>query len=165
MITLTNGNMFDNPADIRINTVNCVGVMGAGVALEFKNKYPEMFKDYKKACTANKIRPGKPHVWSNNNFCDDENVVIVNFPTKDHWRKPSEYQYIEDGLNWLHNFLKKEGNVTITIPALGCGHGGLDWAIVKNMIKEKLVDLKANILVFEPADSHSLGNTLNKKEV
>lgn len=154
MIKFVTGNFFDYKADIRINTVNCVGAMGAGVALQFKKKYPEMNKEYIKACIDKTIQIGKPQVWQSNDFFDiDENVIIINFPTKLHWKNPSKYEYIEKGLLWLQKFLKDYTGKTITIPALGCGHGGLDWNIVKEMIVKFLSDIKMNILVFEPESS------------
>lgn len=154
MIQFVTGNFFDYKADIRINTVNCVGAMGAGVALQFKNKYPEMNKEYIKACNDGTIQIGKPHVWSNNNFFNqDENVIIINFPTKLHWKNPSEYDYVEKGLQWLSNFLINHKGKTITVPALGCGHGGLDWFIVKEMIIKYLSNIDMTILVFEPESS------------
>lgn len=160
MIRYAEGDIFDTPADIRINTVNCVGVMGAGVALAFKTKYPEMFKEYAKACKAGEVRPGKPHVWEKRNFY--ESTTIVNLPTKDHWRQPSEYEYIEKGLRWLHDFIEKRGNVRVALPALGCGHGGLAWSRVTAMIEAALGDLAAEIVVFEPSSSHLAGETLDK---
>lgn len=150
MIKFINGNMFETPADVRINTVNCVGVMGAGVALAFKKQYPDMFKDYKKECKQGNIRPGKPHVWTDYRF--EGNTIIINFPTKDHWRPPSKYEYIEVGLDWLKTFLQNKGKVSVTLPALGCGNGGLDWDKVKESITNHLEDLDAEIFVFEPAD-------------
>lgn len=154
MIKFTNGNMFETPADVRINTANCVGVMGAGVALAFKKKFPDMFKEYKKECSQGNVRPGKPHVWTDYQF--EGNTIIINFPTKDHWRQPSKYEYIEDGLKWLRSFLQEKGKVSVTLPALGCGHGGLDWGKVKELISNYLKDLDADIFVFEPADTHKL---------
>lgn len=151
MLQFVLGNFFDYEADIRINTVNCVGVMGAGVALMFKKKYPVMFRDYLQACKRNEVKPGKPHVWEKRDFFS--NITIINFPTKVHWRNPSEYEYIEKGLVWLRNFLLNRESSTVTLPALGCGHGGLDWEKVKVMIEEYLGDLKAKILVFEPSSS------------
>lgn len=154
MIQFVTGNFFDYKADIRINTVNCVGIMGAGVALQFKNKFPEMYKDYLKACNDGNIQIGRPHVWSNNNFFNEnDNIIIINFPTKLHWKNPSEYEYVEKGLQWLSNFLKDYRGKTITVPALGCGHGGLDWSIVKEMIIKYLSKIEMNILVFEPESS------------
>jgi len=152
MITFVKGDFFDYNADIRVNTVNCVGIMGAGVALIFKNKYPQMFEEYVRACNQRLIRPGKPHVWNTPELFGDK-LTIINFPTKDDWKKPSEYEYIEKGLKWLRQYLCTRENVTITIPALGCGHGGLDWNIVKIMIEKELENLNINILVFEPASS------------
>jgi len=163
MIKFASGDMFDIPADIRINTVNCVGVMGAGVALAFKERFPEMFKAYKKECENKTVRPGEPHVWSD--FYLYENLTIINFPTKDHWRNPSKYEYIESGLVWLVKFLKDHGTVKVTMPALGCGHGGLDWNKVKSLIKKHLDGLEATIYVFEPSDSHKLERSLNQEQV
>ena len=130
--------------------------MGAGVALLFKNKYPEMNTEYVKLCNQGLIRPGKPHVWKSKNLFSESNedVVIINFPTKDDWKKPSEYSYIIDGLKWLKTYLQDKPNSIITIPALGCGHGGLDWEKVKEMIIDNLSGLETEILVFEPKSSH-----------
>lgn len=154
MIQFVTGNFFDYKADIRINTVNCVGAMGAGVALQFKKKYPEMNKEYVKACNDGTIQIGRPHVWTNNDFFNqEENLIIINFPTKLHWKNPSEYEYVEKGLHWLSNFLINHTGKTITVPALGCGHGGLDWSIVKQMIISYLSKIDMTILVFEPESS------------
>lgn len=134
-----------------VNTVNCVGVMGAGAALQFKNKFPSMFKDYSLACARNDVKIGKPHVWNGDYMFKP--LTIINFPTKNHWKKPSKYEYIEEGLEWLENYLHNRDNLTITLPALGCGHGGLDWNIVKGLITKYLKDIKSTILVFEPSSS------------
>lgn len=151
MLQFVSGDFFDYDADIRVNTVNCVGVMGAGVALMFKKKYPVMFREYLHACKRNEVAPGKPYVWEKRDFFS--NITIINFPTKVHWKNPSEYEYIEKGLVWLRNFLLNRKSSTVTLPALGCGHGGLDWEKVKVMIKEYLGDLDTKILVFEPSSS------------
>ncbi|VVP88561.1 hypothetical protein PS938_01355 [Pseudomonas fluorescens] len=152
MIEFVSGDFFDFEADIRVNTVNCAGVMGAGVALAFKNKYPEMFKEYALACKNGEYKPGRPKVWRMSDMFDKE-FEIINFPTKNHWRRPSEYKYIEDGLVWLENFLSSRPGVKVTLPALGCGHGGLDWNIVKSMIEAHLKKSPASIYVFEPHSS------------
>jgi O-acetyl-ADP-ribose deacetylase (regulator of RNase III) len=167
MIEFVQGNFFVYKADIRINTVNCVGVMGAGVALQFKNRYPEMNTEYMKLCNQGLIRPGKPHVWKGKNLFSnsEEDITIINFPTKDDWKKPSEYAYIEDGLKWLKEYLKDKPNSTITVPALGCGHGGLDWGKVKNLIIEYLSELETKILVFEPESSDTKNLSLTEKEI
>ncbi|WP_405376038.1 macro domain-containing protein, partial [Pseudobutyrivibrio sp.] len=160
MIKFVDGDFFDYDADIRVNTVNCVGVMGAGVALEFKNKYPDMFKAYVEACNNQDIRPGKPFLWEEIGLFS--NTLIINLPTKIHWRNPSEYSFIEEDLKWLRCFLLEHPDSTITLPALGCGHGGLDWNIVKDMIVHYLDGIKATILVFNPTSSNSNSFITNK---
>lgn len=156
MLKFVKGNFFDYDADIRVNTVNCVGVMGAGVALAFKNKYPEMFKEYVRQCKAGEVFPGKPSVWKKEDMFS-KGIEIINFPTKNHWRNPSEYEYIESGLLWLSEYLKDKQGLTITLPALGCGHGGLDWNNVKQLIIKYLDKNESNILVFEPESSRNAG--------
>nr|WP_315468499.1 macro domain-containing protein [uncultured Undibacterium sp.] len=152
MIEFVSGDFFEFDADIMINTVNCVGVMGAGVALAFKKRFPEMFDDYVKKCRAGTIRPGSPSVWIQKDMISKE-VEIINFPTKDNWKNPSEYQYIDDGLEWLSAYLEDKNEKVVTLPALGCGHGGLDWSRVRSMISDRLQSSPARIYVFEPADS------------
>ena len=163
MIKFVKGDFFDYNADIRVNTVNCVGVMGAGVALAFKKRYPEMFKDYSRACSKKEVQPGIPHIWSENSMFNS--LTIVNFPTKIHWKDPSEYDYIEKGLVWLKLFLKDKEDSTVTLPALGCGHGGLDWSIVKRMVVEYLGNLSCTILLFEPRSSVESNSSNDYKEV
>lgn len=156
MIEFVSGDFFDFDADIRVNTVNCVGVMGAGVALAFKNKYPDMFKQYVRECKLGLIKPGVPSIWVSDDLFD-KRVEIINFPTKDDWRNNSEYEYVEAGLKWLSNYLKQRETATITLPALGCGHGKLDWIKVKHLIETYLSDSKHRILVFEPHSSKNAG--------
>lgn len=153
MIEFVTGDFFDYEADIRINTVNCVGVMGAGVALEFKKRYPKMFKAYVDVCKNNKIEPGVPFLWEEYDLFST--CIIINLPTKIHWKDPSEYIYIEKDLIWLRDYLKdKKSNVVVTLPALGCGHGGLNWNIVKERINYYLKHISAKVLVFEPSSSN-----------
>ena len=152
MLHFTSGDMFELPADIRVSTVNCVGVMGAGVALAFKTRYPAMFHAYKKACDAGEVRPGALHVWRT------ATEWILNFPTKRHWRENSKYEDIEDGLKALRTYVDSlECAVRVALPALGCGHGGLDWARVSKLIERHLVTTDAEIYVFETADSRCAG--------
>jgi O-acetyl-ADP-ribose deacetylase (regulator of RNase III) len=154
MIEFTKGDMFDVPVNVRVNTVNCKGVMGAGIALAFKNRYPDMFEDYQEACREGRVRPGTLHVWKS-----PVGDCIINFPTKRDWRDPSRYEDILAGLDALRNYLRQEGPVSVALPALGCGHGGLDWRKVAPMIEDSLGDLDAHIFVFEPADSRKAGQT------
>ncbi len=151
MLSFTKGNMFATPADIRVNTVNCVGVMGAGVALAFKQRFPKMFREYKRQCELGLVRPGELHIWKS--LGGD---WIINFPTKRHWREKSRYEDIESGLVALREYLAKQGHVRVTLPALGSGHGGLDWTRVSTMIRKHLEGLEAEILVFDPADSRAI---------
>ena len=147
MIHYVSGDMFARAADVRVNTVNCVGVMGKGIALEFKRRYPAMFLDYKAACERGEVRPGRLHTYGT------EECLIVNFPTKIHWRHGSRYDDVRDGLEALRDLLRPMGKVMITLPALGCGHGGLDWTRVKNMIEFWLVYVDAEIYVYLPQNS------------
>ena len=90
------GNLFESKCNTIVNTVNCVGVMGKGIALEFKKKYPAMFRDYVNKCDFGEIKTGKPYVYE-----DASGMKILNFPTKDHWRSPSKLSYVVDGLDWF----------------------------------------------------------------
>jgi O-acetyl-ADP-ribose deacetylase (regulator of RNase III) len=150
VIQFVQGNLFDRPVDIRVNTVNCVGVMGKGVALAFKKRYPAMFVDYRAACEQGLVRPGTLHIWR----CEAD--WIINFPTKVDWRYPSEYAYIDRGLLALRNYLQKQGAVSVALPPLGCGNGGLEWSQVSKFIEHHLRGLEATIYVYEPHElSHS----------
>lgn len=146
MIHLVNGDMFESGADILVNTVNCVGVMGKGVALEFKKRYPALFSAYKRYCSAKHLFPGGLFVWD----CPEDGKTIVCLATKDHWRNPSEYEWIKKGLFLLKVFLEQHGKIKVAIPPLGCGCGGLNWEVVRGMITQELSDLKATILIYEP---------------
>lgn len=151
MITFVAGDMFADDSTIRVNTVNCVGKMGKGVALAFKDRYPDMFRYYKRCCAAGEVRPGKMNLWK---LKDD--AWIVNFPTKRHFREDSRYEDIEAGLDALRAFLAPLGKVKVSLPALGCGHGGLAWFRVQEMIKAKLSGLEAEIKVYSPQDSRTV---------
>lgn len=129
------------------------------MALAFKNRYPLMFNDYKNACDLGKVKPGVLHIWET-----PDNKFIINFPTKRHWRNKSRYEDIKSGLEALKIFLENRPNLKVALPALGCGHGGLDWKIVSTMIQEELFDIKANILVFEPKDTHNLNIVSNSNK-
>ena len=145
MIKFVNGNIFDVDVDLYVNTVNCVGVMGKGLALQFKNKYPRMYEDYKNMCDNNEIYIGCCTKW----YDILNSKMIVNFPTKIHWRDPSKYEYIEKGLLWLVEYVKNS-TCSMAIPALGCSEGGLDWIKVKALINKYLSKLENDITVFRP---------------
>lgn len=156
MIEYMEGDMFATQADIRVNTVNCVGAMGAGVALAFKRRHPEMFKQYQADCKVGKVRPGEMYIWKS--LTGD---WIVNFPTKRDWRDPSRYEDIESGLAALRDYLLELGNVSVALPALGCGNGGLEWTKVSAMIEKALEGLDAHIKVFAPSSSRVAGHSAN----
>ena len=115
-----------------VNPVNCVGVMGKGLALGFKQHFPDNFNAYKQACQAGKVRPGQLFNFS------EGNVVIVNFPTKVHWRDPSRYEWIEQGLEALAAELPRLNVAAIAIPKIGTGLGGLSWPKVRDLIVKHL---------------------------
>lgn len=145
MIRFVDGDMWARPADIRVNTVNCVGVMGKGVARQFADRYPKMLIDYRGACRRGEVQPGRLHF-----YWVDANCLIINFPTKRHWQEQSRYAYIIDGLKALRFFLAMCGRSYVTLPALGCGNGGLDWEKVKMIIETELRNLDAEIFVYSP---------------
>ena len=118
--------------DAIVNTVNCVGIMGKGIALQFKNKWPKNFSAYESACRAGEVRPGKMFVFDAGAYARPH--FIVNFPTKDHWRGKSKLAFIRDGLIDLVAQIKRLNIQSVAIPPLGCGNGGLDWEEVRPMI-------------------------------
>ena len=144
MVEITRGSLLTADAEALVNTVNCVGYMGKGIALQFKNKCPEMYLDYKKKCDNKEVRLGVPYLWS------DAEVQILNFPTKGHWREDSNLSDIELGLKFLaENHEKLEIN-SIALPQLGCGNGGLKWKDVKNLINKHLGPLDLlDVYVYE----------------
>ncbi|HEY5405647.1 MAG TPA: macro domain-containing protein [Ginsengibacter sp.] len=149
MIKYITGNILESKADALINTVNTVGIMGKGIALQFKKAYPNNFKAYEAACKRAEIVTGKLFVTKDSNLSSGEKVII-NFPTKTDWRKPSEYEYIEKGINDLIRIIGTNGIKSIAIPPLGAGNGGLKWEKVKTIIEQKLGDLNIEIFVYEP---------------
>ena len=152
-LSFTRGDMFAFPAEAIVNTVNCVGVMGKGVALEFKRRWPDNFRAYRKRCDGGSLRPGKVFVFEQADlFGGDGRRYLVNFPTKDHWRDPSRIEWIEAGLDDFASRARELAMKSIVMPPLGCGNGGLDWAKVRPLIERKLEGLSrhAEITVFEP---------------
>ena len=139
------GDLFESRAKTLVNTVNCVGVMGKGIALEFKKRYPAMFEEYEQLCSRKEVAPGKPYHYS-----DLYGTSIINFPTKDHWRSPSKFSYIASGLDWFRANYKKYHITSVAFPPLGCGNGGLPWTVVGPLMYEKLHDLPIDIEIYAP---------------
>jgi O-acetyl-ADP-ribose deacetylase (regulator of RNase III) len=149
MLYFLKGNLLDSTADALVNTVNTVGVMGKGIALQFKEAFPVNNKKYIDACKNEELQTGKLLAIKDQNALLGEKLII-NFPTKKHWRNPSKYEYIEDGLKALAELISKENIKSIAVPPLGCGNGGLDWSRVKELIIQYLSPLDADIFVYEP---------------
>lgn len=149
MIKYLTGNIFDSEAEALVNTVNTVGVMGKGIALQFKKAFPNNFKAYYEACKAGQVEIGKLFVFRDGNLTNGEKLII-NFPTKKHWRKPSEYSFIESGLDDLIKVIENYSLKSIAIPPLGSGNGGLEWEKVKRIIDLKLSNLDVEIFVYVP---------------
>ncbi len=139
------GDLFTSKCSTIVNTVNCVGVMGKGIALEFKKRYPEMFMDYVLKCDRGEVKPGIPYY-----FQEESDYGILNFPTKDHWRSPSHLQYVIDGLDWFVDNYEKLNIKSIAFPPLGCGNGGLSWDVVGPIMYQKLYGLPLNIEIYAP---------------
>ena len=156
--SFSNGDIFTSDAKCIVNPVNCVGVMGKGLALSFKKKYPEMFENYQEFCKDGLIKPGVCFLY---HAADRD---ILNFPTKFHWKNPSEMEYIEKGLDWIVE--NKDRFESIAFPAIGCGLGGLEWSDVKSLILDKLGDTNIRLELYEPlgGDKDYLSKLLNAQE-
>jgi O-acetyl-ADP-ribose deacetylase (regulator of RNase III) len=151
MIRYTSGNLLESDADALVNTVNTVGVMGKGIALLFKQRFPDNYRQYKAACSAGRVVTGSM-------FVTEVSVLmgprwIVNFPTKQHWRDLSQLSWIEAGLQDLRRFLIEHRVKSAAIPGLGTGNGGLDWGEVRPLIEQALGGLDTEIVVYQPHDS------------
>jgi O-acetyl-ADP-ribose deacetylase (regulator of RNase III) len=139
MIEYTSGDIFKCEADALVNTVNCVGVMGRGLALQFKNVYPDNFKAYMAACKREAVRPGRMFVYETGHLMSPR--VIINFPTKRHWRDKSRIEDIESGLADLAKVISDLKLRSVAVPPLGCDLGGLDWNDVRPRIERALGNL------------------------
>ena len=162
----TSGDIFDAGTQAITNTINCVGVMGKGLALQFKQRYPEMFREYAKLCRRKYIQVGKVWIWHEIPVCicgsyathptdtceqwTPINEYIVNFPTKDDWRNASKLEWIAAGLDDLRTCVTLGSIVSLALPALGCQNGGLRFDDVQKLIHEKLDDLSIPIVLYEP---------------
>jgi O-acetyl-ADP-ribose deacetylase (regulator of RNase III) len=133
MITPAEGNVLEADAEALVNTVNCVGVMGKGIALQFKQAFPENFRAYEKACRAREVTPGRMFVFDTGGLVNPK--YIINFPTKRHWKGKSRMEDIRSGLVALIDEVKQRKIRSIAVPPLGCGNGGLEWAEVEPLIR------------------------------
>jgi O-acetyl-ADP-ribose deacetylase (regulator of RNase III) len=162
MITQSSGNLLDAAVDALVNTVNTVGVMGKGIALQFRRAYPDMYREYTKAAKAGDIRLGRMHVWTNDETLTGPRYVI-NFPTKSHWKAHSRLADIEAGLADLATVVQHLGITSIAIPPLGCGNGGLDWRQVQPLITRTFAPLPAvDVRVYPPVGAPHAADMLNR---
>ena len=152
MIRFTQGNLLEAKTEALVNTVNTVGVMGKGIALMFKERFAENYRLYSAACKAGEVETGKVHVTAVNEL--DGPRWIVNFPTKRHWRSPSQMAWITEGLHDLRRFLIENDVKSVAVPPLGAGNGGLKWPEVREQIVDVLSDLNVDVLVFEPSNQY-----------
>ena len=151
MITYTKGNLLQADVEALVNAVNTVGIMGKGIALQFKETLPENYQHYKKAAEAKQLHNGKMFTVAINKICGIK--WIINFPTKKHWRYPSKLEYIKEGLDDLLEVIKDKKISSVALPPLGCGNGGLDWQTVKSVMEQNLAMLPdVHFIVYEPSE-------------
>lgn len=139
------GDLLASKMQTLVNTVNCVGVMGKGIAFAFKQRYPDMFEDYKTRCAKKQVKLGEPYLYR-----ISENRYIVNFPTKAHWKNNSQLHDIERGLQYLAKHIREWGITSMAIPPLGCGNGRLNWEEVRPLINKYLIPLRIPLEIYEP---------------
>jgi O-acetyl-ADP-ribose deacetylase (regulator of RNase III) len=150
VITRSQGNLLQADVDALVNTVNTVGVMGKGIALQFKRAFPAMFKDYARAAKGGELQLGSMHVWATGQLTGPR--FVINFPTKGHWKASSRLVDVERGLDDLVRVIREKGIRSVAVPPLGCGNGGLDWSLVEPLIRAKLEPLAdVEVLLFPPA--------------
>lgn len=139
MIRYTKGNLLDDAAEALVNTVNEVGVMGKGIALMFRERFPENAEAYETACKAKEVRVGRMFVTKTQSLWGPK--WVINFPTKKHWRHPSKLEWIRAGLRDLVRVIRENQIRSIALPPLGCGNGGLEWSLIRREIEAALVDI------------------------
>jgi len=164
VIEFTSGDILRDESEALVNTVNCVGVMGRGVALQFKNAFPENFKAYAAACKRDEVQPGRMFVFETGHLMPPR--YIINFPTKRHWRGKSRIEDIDAGLSALVAVVHERAIRSIAIPPLGSGLGGLDWEQVKPRITAALKDLDdVRVVIYEPKGAPTTDSMRHQREV
>jgi len=161
MIEYRKGDILEADVEALVNSVNCVGVMGRGVALQFKKAWPDNFKEYAKACSRKEVQPGKMLVYETGRLTNPR--YIINFPTKRHWRSKSRIEDIEAGLQALKNEIQKRNIRSIALPPLGSGLGGLDWENVRALIENTLSNLQeVKVIIYEPLGNNALPKSVRQ---
>jgi len=141
MIHYVTGDLLKSDAEVLVNTVNCVGVMGKGVALQFKNQFPDLYRAYHTACANGDIEVGRIWAWYGPK-------TVACMPTKDHWRDGSRVVWVRNGLESLRDFLIQGGYKSVAMPKPGCGNGGLNWAEINTLVQEILGPIDCHIVVY-----------------
>jgi len=144
-VELCSGSLFDSNAHTLVNAVNCVGVMGKGIALEFRRRFPDMFRDYVDRCARGAVTLGEPYLYPR-----PRRPSILNFPTKGHWRSATRLTDLTAGLEYLEAHYRAWGIESLAVPALGCGEGGLDWEEVHPILDRHLSRLEIPIELYAP---------------
>lgn len=164
MIEYKSGDILAEDTEAIVNTVNCVGAMGRGIALQFKKAYPDNFKAYAKACKRDEVKPGRMFVFETGQFTNPR--FIINFPTKRHWRGKSRMEDINSGMKALVKVIRERNIKSVAIPPLGSGLGGLNWSQVRSRIEQSLKDLSdVEVVVFEPKGAPDADKMVRNREV
>jgi O-acetyl-ADP-ribose deacetylase (regulator of RNase III) len=152
-VLIVEGSVLESKAQTLVNTVNCVGIMGKGLALAFRKRYPEMYRDYVNRCARGEVKLGQPYVYrpADDLFAKSPVQWILLFPTKDHWRSKSKITDITAGLDYLSAHYVEWGIIELAVPPLGCGLGGLEWSVVKPALIESLEKLAVPVTIYVPA--------------
>ncbi len=149
-ITIVKGDLLRSNMQTLVNTVNCVGVMGKGIALAFKRQFPAMFSDYKRRCQQKQVALGKPY-----SYCYSGTRIIINFPTKGHWKANSNAADVEEGLKFLVANYKKWGITSMAIPPLGCGNGNLEWDDILPLMRKYLEQMDIPVEIYAPHEANA----------
>jgi O-acetyl-ADP-ribose deacetylase (regulator of RNase III) len=166
MLQCKTGDILTEDAEALVNTVNCVGVMGRGIALQFKRAFPDNFKAYAAACAKGEVRPGQMFVFERKTLTNPR--YIINFPTKRHWRQQSRLEDIDAGLSNLREIIIQLGVKSVALPPLGCGLGGLHWPTVKDRIAQTFVgmpDIQATVFEPEVREDRKMARALTEPEI
>lgn len=145
-VTVRSGDLFQSEAQTLTNAVNTVGVMGKGIALGFKKRFPKMYEDYSRRCERDEVALGKPYLFKETM----SEKWILNFPTKENWRNRSSLSSIQDGLAYLREHIHEWGITSLAVPSLGCGLGGLEWTVVGPVIYRGLAQLDIPVELYAP---------------
>ena len=156
LVKICKGDLLLSSMQTHVNTINCVGVMGKGIALSFKNRYPEMFQEYATRCKRKEVALGKPYSYRLKN-----GRIILNFPTKHHWKEDSRIEEIEKGLRYLVSHAKDWNIQSIALPPLGCGNGNLNWAEVFPLMRKYLSQLEIPVEIYIPHEADSFGQPIH----